>query len=440
MRERPTEAEQSVLGGVLLDNSVMPIVAEQLRVEDFTDPRHRIVWAVMVEMAKALEPIDDVTVVSWLKQRGQLDAAGGPLYLADVVDRTPTAANITSWVNIVRQAAAIRQLYKASREAMKSIEGGADVDDVFNELEKLKADIRSREPNEMGDIADDLAALLREMEHRHDQGAAVSSESYISTGYASIDRKIIGFGQGQLIIVSAKSGVGKTALVINTAVRQVVDGRRVAFFSGEMSRQAVTRRVLASAAKVNHHVLRKGLFADQDWPRAIHASGKIQRSRFLINDEINTVSDVANIALRTHLLNPLDCVYVDYLQRLVPRESRNFNREQVVAQAAVDMKNLARRLGAPVVVLSQLNADGNLRESAAIFHEADVVLEVDRPGADNPDADQYEATLRVKKQRDGEIGDVPLYWQGQFVRFDEIDPPPPPPRQESWLEKTSSDD
>lgn len=440
MRDRPTEAEQSVLGGVLLDNSVMPLVVEQLRPEDFTDTRHRTLWATMLDMAKALEPIDDVTLVSWLKQRGKLDAIGGPLYLADLVERVPTAANITSYVQIVRQHAAIRQLYKASRDAMKAIEDGADVDDVFSELERLKTEIRAREPNEMGDLSDDLAALLREMEHRHDKGAVVSSESYVTTGYASIDRKIIGFGQGQLIVVAAGSGVGKTALVINTAARQVASSRRVAFFSGEMSRKAITRRVLASAAKVNHHVLRKGLFSQDDWPRAVHATGKFERARFLINDAINNVTDVCNIALRTHLVAPLDCVYVDYLQRLVPRESRTFNREQMVAQAAVDLKNLARRIAAPVVVLSQLNADGNLRESMAIFHEADVVLEVDRPGAGNPDADPHEATLRVKKQRDGEIGDVPLYWQGQFVRFDEIEAPPPPPSASSWLEKTSPED
>lgn len=440
MRERPIEAEQSVLGGILLDNGVFPIVAEQLRTDDFTDPRHRAVWAAMMQLAKDLEPMDEVTVVSWLKQRGKLESIGGPLYLAELVERIPTAANITSYVTLVRRAGAIRQLYKASRDALKAIEEGAEADDVFDALERAKAEIRAREPNELGDMADDLAELLREMEHRHEQGAVVSSESYISTGYDSIDKKIIGFGQAQLIIVSAKSGVGKTAIVLNTASRQVVAGRRIAFFSGEMGRKAIARRVLAATAKVNHHVLRKGMFSGDDWPRAVHASGKITRARFLINDEITTIADVCNVAHRTHLVAPLEAVYVDYLQHLVPRMGARENREVTVAQAAADLKNLARKLGVPVICLSQLNADGGLRESQAIYHVADVVLEVERPGADNPDADKHEATLRIRKQRDGEIGDVPLYWQGQFVRFDEIDQPPPPPQPASWLEKTSPDD
>ncbi len=440
MRERPIEAEQSVLGGILLDNGVFPIVAEQLRIDDFTDVRHRAIWECMMHLAKSLEPMDEVTVVSWLKQRGKVEAAGGPMYLAELVETIPTAANITTYVKLVRQHGAIRQLYRASRDALKAMEGGADADDVFEALERAKAEIRAREPNELGDMTDDLDELLREMEHRHEQGAVVSSESYISTGYDSIDRKLIGFGQGQLIIVSAKSGVGKTAIVLNTASRQVVAGRRVAFFSGEMARKAIARRVLASAAKVNHHVLRKGMFADDDWPRALRARGQIQRARFLINDEITTIAEVCNVAHRTHIVAPLEAVYVDYLQHLVPRMGARENREVTVAQAAADLKNLARKLGVPVVCLSQLNADGGLRESQAIYHVADVVLEVERPGADNPDADKHEASLRIRKQRDGEIGEIPLYWQGQYVRFDEIDQPPPPPQPASWLEKTSPED
>lgn len=440
-REKPTEAEQSVLGAVLMDSTVLPIVVDLVRADDFTDPRHRVIWLAIIELARAFDAVDEVTVLSRLKQQGKVEACGGPLYVAQLVERVPSIANVEHYAEIVRKAATVRQLYKASREAMKAIEDGADTGDVFAQLETTKAAIEAREPDHFGDLTDHMDSVLAEMEKRHEAGQVVSAESFVTTGYPSIDRKLIGLAQSALIIVSAESGVGKTALVINWANRQALAGLRVGFFSGEMTCAAIARRSLSSAARVDHHVLRKGILAADDWPRAMAARASFKRARFLINDEITTVAEVCSMAHRAHLHEPFDVIYVDYLQHLVDDSSgnKNDNRERMVAKAAKDLKNLSRKLRVPVVVLSQLNTDGSLRESKAIYHTADVVLKVFRPGASNTEADQHEATLKIEKNRDGAIGHIPLLWRGEYVRFDEIDAPyksVSAPTRASWLETT----
>lgn len=444
-REKPIEAEQSVIGAVLIDPGVLPLVRQQVRIEDFTDDRHRLIWRTILDLAQTFDPIDEVTVVSRIKRLGKVDQAGGPLYLAELVERVPSVVNIEHYAEIIRQAAGVRAIYKAARDAQKAIEGGADTGEVFASLARVRADIESREPDRFGDLVDDFDGLLKEMEKRHEQGIAVSTESFVTTGFSSIDAKLIGFGKGQLVILSGQSGGGKTALALNCAARAVLADQRVGFFSGEMSRESLARRVLSSAAKVNHHVLRKGLMGDGDWPRAVNARAGFKRGRFAINDTITTVEEVVAMAVRSHMVEPFDVIFVDYLQRLVPRLGPRDNREQVVAQSAVDLKNLARRLQVPVVVLSQLNSDGALRESKAIFHEADVVIEVLRPGMNDQDADQHEASVKINKQRDGESGvSVPLIWQGQYVRFDEIAAPyapePSKPVAQSWHEKLDNRD
>jgi replicative DNA helicase len=424
-REKPIEAEQSVIGAVLVDADVLPLIRQHVRLDDFTDGRHRVIWQAILDQVEAFEPVDDVTIVSRLKRTGKVEAAGGALYLAEVVEATPTVANVEYYAQIIRQAAGVRQIYKAARDAMREIESGADTRQVFDALARVRTEIESREPVSFGDLVDDFEAIITELKDREDRGVAVSPESFITTGYQALDTKLIGYGKGQLVILSGQSGGGKTALSLNCAARQVLAGYRIGFFSGEMSRQALARRVLSAAGKVNHHVLRKGLLVADDWTRTAQAKASFQRARFAINDTITSTEDVVAMAMRAHLVQPFDAIYVDYLQRLVPRLGPRDNREQTVAQAAVDMKNLARKLGVPVVVLSQLNSGGELRESKAIFHEADVVLEVTIPPKDSDSP--HDGAVKINKQRDGESGiAVPLYWQGQYVRFDDLSEPTKP--------------
>lgn len=420
-RKPPIEAEQSVLGAVMLDNAVWPILADQLRAADFVDPRHRELWVTLDALAKQDQPLDEVTVVTHLRTHGRVDDAGGALYLAELVERVPSAANVDGYAKAVREAAGVRALYAAARDAVKALESGDEVATVRERLQVATAAIDAREPDQFFDARDDMQEILTEMEHRHERGTAVSSESFLSTGYPSIDRVIVGLASSSLVILSARSNVGKTALALNMTSRQAINhAARIAFFSGEQPRRAIARRLLACTAPVNHHVLRAGLFNGEDWPRAVNAHGKIARGLVLVNDTISTIDQVCAMALRAHLRAPLSCVYVDFLQHLVPREEKNQNREQAVATAAKNLKNLARKIGAPVVALSQLNKDGGLRESEAIFHVADLVVELDRPGAEEgSDKDPADAAIKVRKNRDGGKGTIPLRFVESQVRFEE---------------------
>jgi replicative DNA helicase len=444
-RSKPIEAEQSVLGGVMLDNTAWGLVKARLTEDDFSEPQHRVVWKAFAELARTEQPIDEVTVTSLLRDRGALDKAGGSGFITELVERIPTAANIETYAAIVRQASCVRAIYRASKKAMQSLAEGDELDQVLATLQAATAAAEAREPDSFHDIADDFGAIMREMERRHEAGTAqASSESFIRTGFQQLDDKLIGFGQGQLIVVAAKSSVGKTSLALNFSSRQTLAGERVAFFSGEMKRLAIARRLFACTAPVNHHVLRAGLFGERDWPRAAAALQRLPRGAFLINDSADTIQQVCALATRVHAASVqqgkrISVVYVDYLQRLVSRKGgRNENREQQVAQAAVDLKNLARKLDCSVVVMSQLNKEGGARESDAIFHECDVFLELDRPGLE--DGDPTEAFVRIKKQRDGDRGQIQLHYRGELFQFTEPTPgfgsePRPSGARTAWMEK-----
>ncbi len=448
-RSRPIEAEQSVLGGIMLDNSTLPDVRSRLTLNDFGEPQHRVIFRAQLELEKAKEPIDEITVTSWLRDRGELEKAGGAAGVTMLVERIPTAANIEHYAGVVRQASCVRAIYLASKKAMADLAGGADLEEVLASLTSATSDAAAREPDQFGDIVDDFGEILREMERRHENGVAQSSESFVRTGYPMLDAKLIGFGQAQMIVVAAKSGVGKTALALNFAARQTMAGERIAFFSGEMKRRSIARRLFACTAPVHHHLLRAGLFGDDDWPRAVNALAKIERGAFQINDTITSIQQVCALSIRAAASSQangkrLSVVYVDYLQRLVSRVGGgrgDANREQQVAAAALELKNLSRRLDIAVVVMSQLNKAGEARESDAIFHEADVFMELDRPGMD--EGDERDTTLKIKKQRDGSRGDIKLEYRGEIFRFDEplatLSTPRPSAARTSWLEKTDND-
>ncbi len=439
-RTSPVEAEQSVLGGVMLDNLALPEAREVVSEGDFTDPRHRLVWRAIVALEAGR--VDEVSVTSQLRARGDLEKAGGAMFVSELVERIPTAANITSYLEVMRKASAIRTLYATARKLQKDIEGGAELDEVLSTMAAVARQVEAREPEQLHDIAIDLKAVTDEMAKRETTGAAQSSDSFIPTGFSDLDKLLIGYGQGQLLIVTAKSGVGKTAFAINTAKNQVVlNGSRIGFFSGEMSRKSIARRLLACSAPVEHHVLRDGLFNGNEWPRAIHALGAIQsrQSLFMINDTVQTIGQVCGLALRAHAAARFDVIYVDYLQHLVPRGGKSFNREIDVAGAASDLKNLARKLGCAVVVLSQMNKEGGLRESEAILHVADVVLEIDRPWIENKEKDELEANVILRKQRDGaQGGSVRLEYHAKQVRFQDAQfVPKATPARTTWHEKTN---
>lgn len=431
-RQGPLEAEQSVLGAIMLDNEALHEVADSLRAEDFSDEKHRLLFRAMVELSQRQSPIDEVSLISHLKATGRIEAAGGSMYALNLIERTPTAANVTSYAQIVREAAGVRALYLASRDAMKAIEDGADVSQVKERLVKTVDDLEAREPSKSADMHVELIDVVKEMEKRRESGVAVSEESFVPTGFTDLDRAIIGLGMGQLVLLVARSRMGKTALAVNIADNLSMAGHHVHFFSAEMSKRELARRTMSSAGRVIHRKLRAGLFDEGDWPRAMGVAGKIQKGTFTVDDQspIST-REMRSRALREHRKRKLSAVFVDYAQKI--KAHGNFStREQEVATVAKDLKDLARA-GFCVFALVQENQKGGedyeargndrmMRESDVLFQEADVVIRLKRRHVFDKSADPREAVAEIVKQRDGEEVDVKLAFLGEYQRFEDEDP------------------
>lgn len=425
-RRKPIEAESSVLGACLLDADAVITAREHIVRSDFTDPRNAIVWDCIQDLYSARRTIDEIVVVSALQASGQIEAAGGALYVAKLVDHTPSAANVGAYCEILRKSAGVRALYKASREAAKAIEDGGEVDDVFAELESIKSQIDAREPSNILDVAIDTAALMREMEDRQSGTQRVSSAAYVSTGFRELDAAIVGYGEGQLITLVGRPKMGKTAFAINSADAMARAGNRVLFFSNEMLLRQLTIRSVASTAQVQYAKLRNGTFDADDWRRATTAWSELKRDHFLVDDRTNTMRALTSIATREHRRRKLSGIFVDYAQRFAPTGGNN--REQAVASVARELKQLAKDLRIPVIALAQAGrvADeenerrsrgSDVRESDVLFAESDVMMFIKRPIVYNPKADPYAATLEIVKQREGPETDVPFSFRGEYQLF-----------------------
>lgn len=433
-RQSPIEAEMSVLGAVILDNTVLLDVSDTLRPEDFGDELHRVIFKAMGELNAKGMPIDEVSLTAHLKATGRIDAVGGALYVLGLVERTPTAANVSTYAQMVREAAAVRTMYLATRDAMRSIEEGGDVTLVKERLISKFDEIEAREPSQTADLRVELQDVVKEMQHRSETGAAVSPESFVSSGFTDIDRAIIGMGSGQLILLMARSRMGKTALSLNIATNAARAGHRVMFFSAEMSKRELARRAMAAVGKIQHTKMRAGLFEQDDWAKAMGAVGLFGSSKFIIDDQspIST-REIRARASRENRKGRLSLVVIDYAQKI--QASGAFgNREQEVATIAKDLKDLAR-LGFCVLALAQENRNGGddyetrgtdrlLRESDVLFTEADVVLRLKRRHVFDKTSDPRESVIEILKQRDGEEVDVKLQFNGAQQRFEDDAPEP----------------
>lgn len=448
-RQKPTEAEASVLGAILLDNAALQDVAETLRPEDFADERHRTIFRAMLDLKQRGAPIDEVSLSSHLKATGKIANAGGELYAYQLVERTPTSANVATYASAVREASGVRELYIAARDAMRAIDDGGDSSGVRERLIATVARIDAREPHRFADMHDELNLIVREMTARHEKGVAASPTSFVKTGWREMDKAIVGWGAGQLVLIAARARMGKTALAIGAAANLAIADERVVFFSAEMTKEELARRALAAIARVLHKKLRAGFFEGDDWSKAIQAAGKIQRSRFLVDDQspISTREIMAR-ASRANRAGRISAIFVDYAQKV--QAAGNFGtREQEVARIAKDLKDIAKTLRVPVIALAQTNQKGGedfetrgndrmMRESDVLFQEADVVLHLKRKYVYDKDADPRDALIEVVKQRDGEEVDFHLDFIGEHQRFTDPETPltstAPPPTH--WMDRT----
>ncbi len=430
------EAEQSVLGAVLLDNAVLPRVIELLQPEDFYRGQHRRLFAAMLDLFERDESIDLITLRERLEQKNQLEEAGGAAYLSSLVDLVPTAANIAYHARIVREKAMMRGLISASTEiAAMSYEGSRDVEQVLDEAERRifllsERSVRNGFVPLRAVMKDSFKVIEKLFEKKH-------HVTGVASGFTDLDQMTCGFQPSDLVIIAGRPSMGKTAFVLNIAEHIGLEERLpVAVFSLEMSREQLAMRMLSSVSGVDGNRLRRGFLSREDWPLLSRAAGKLAEAPIFIDDSAAcTVLEIRAKSRRLKAESGLALVIVDYLQ-LIRGRDRSESRQQEISEISRSLKSLAKELKVPVIALSQLSRAvesrggdkrpqlSDLRESGAIEQDADVVAFIFREDMYRDDADQQQgvAEVIVRKQRNGPTGTVKLAFRKECTRFGNLAP------------------
>lgn len=428
------EAEQSVLGGILLDNQGLNAVLEVITGRDFYSEAHRRIFEAMINLSDRGEPVDLITLSSILKDRTQLDKAGGAAYLAGLVDNVPSAANIAHYAKIVKEKAILRGLINTATEILgKTYAPGADVDTVLDEAEQAIFEISEKKIRPaFFPIKDIVKDSFRTIEDLYARKELITG---VPTGFEKVDDLTSGLQDSDLIIIAGRPSMGKTAFALNIAEFVGIHrGLPVCLFSLEMAKEQIAMRMLAATAKVDSQRIRKGFLGETDWPKLTTAAGILSEAPIFIDDTAAiTVLEMKAKARRLKAEHGLGLVIIDYLQ-LMRSSAAKDSREQEISEISRSLKALAKELSVPVIALSQLNRKvedrtnrrpqmADLRESGAIEQDADVIAfiyrdEVYNKAEDNPEKGMAEVI--IAKQRNGPIGTVKLAFLEKFTSFENL--------------------
>ena len=424
------EAEQATLGGVLVRPEVLDQIADKITPEDFYRQGHRLIFQAMLDLYSKGEAVDLVTVCALLKERGQLDTAGGPVFLSGLTESVGFASNTQHYSKIVEEKSALRKLLEVSQE----IAGGclAPVENVPEFIDAAEAKVfqvaesRIRPGfSAIGDLAVAEAALLEAIYNR---GSVVTG---VTSGFSDLDNLTAGFQPSDLIILAARPSMGKTALALNIAYNSQVP---VAFFSLEMSKEQLVRRQLSSIGKIDGNNIRRAFLKGEEWSQLNWAVNQLDATPIYIDDNPGaTVLEVRSKARRMKAEGKCGLVIIDYLQLMRGPTSKRGNREQEISEISRGLKGVAKELGIPVLALAQLSRKceerpdkkpmlSDLRESGAIEQDADVVIFIYRDEVYTHDKCQCPgvADILIGKQRNGPIGGLQLAFQAKFTRFDSL--------------------
>jgi replicative DNA helicase len=422
------EAEQAVLGAMLLDREAIYAAVEALRPEDFYHEAHRILFQVIVNMGDRGEAVDLVTVTEELRRLGYLEKAGGVSYVASLGQAVPSTANAAYYAKIVREKALLRGLIEASQKIIeRCYEDHHDPSELLDEAERMIFSLGQREIREgLTSIRELVAATLERLEKLSQNKGEVTG---LPT-FKDLDKLLAGLQPSDLIICAARPGMGKSSFCLNIAQTAAMRYHLpVAIFSLEMSKFQVTERLIGSTAMIDQYRLRTGYLTEDDWARLTQVLGRLAEAPIYIDDTPSpTVLEVRAKARRLQAERGLGLVVVDYLQ-LMRGHGRFDNRQQEIAQISRGLKALARELNVPVLVLSQLNRGveqrqdkrpvmADLLESGAIEADADVILFLYRPEYYDPHTDRRGiAEVIVAKHRNGPVGTVELAFLPEYTKF-----------------------
>jgi replicative DNA helicase len=430
------EAEQSVLGGLLLDNSAWDRIADFVSEDDFYRYDHRVIFQHIVKLINATRPADVITVYESLSTSAKAEEVGGLAYLNALAQNTPSAANIRRYAEIVRDRGVLRKLITVSDEISTQALNpqGKEVKQLLDEAEsKIFAIAEEGARGAQGWLA--IQPLLTQVVERIDELYNRDNQNDITgvpTGFLDLDRMTSGLQPGDLIIVAGRPSMGKTAFSLNIGENVAIDsGLPVAVFSMEMGGTQLAMRMLGSVGRLDQSRLRVGKLNDEDWPRLTHAIQKMNEAQLYI-DETPALSPIELRARARRLSRQcgrLGLIIIDYLQ-LMSGNGSGENRATEISEISRSLKGLAKELNCPVIALSQLNRSleqrpnkrpvmSDLRESGAIEQDADVILFIYRDQVYNPDSpDKGTAEIIIGKQRNGPIGTVRLTFLGEYTKFD----------------------
>ena len=422
------EAEESVLGAILMSAEAANVALEKLHTEDFYRPAHQNIFQAISDLFNANQPIDAVTVSEALRRSGALDRVGGVGFLTGLIDSVPTTSNIEYYAGIVEEHALRRRLLRV----------GGDIGALASAMEEPITEVLDRSEQAVFAVSerrvgDGLAPIdpllgpaIERAEELNRQGLDITGTP---TGYRDLDRMLSGLHPTNLLIVAARPGMGKTALALNIAQNVAVNDIPVAIFSLEMSREEIVTRMLCAQGRIDSQRLRSGRLAESDFTKLSNAASVLYKKPIFVDDSPGlTVTEIRAKSRRMRRRPGLGLIIVDYLQLM--QGSGGENRQQEIAQISRSLKNLARELDVPIIAVSQLNRSlesredkrprlGDLRESGAIEQDADVVAFIYRHEYYHPEAQETKgiAELNIAKHRQGAVGRVEMTFLPEFTLF-----------------------
>ena len=434
------EAEQAVLGAIIIDPKCLNDVATSVKAEYFYIPQHREIYSTLAEMYELSQTIDFVSLLEKLKRDGVYDEAGGKAYLTQLVQTVPSAANVLTYVAIVRERYTARSLMTAAQDIIKDINDNAlDSGRLLDSAEQRIYEIR--QGREVTGLTHIKSVIENETYDRLSKMADPETRAdYIGIpcGIGELDRMITGLNKSDLIILGARPGMGKTSFALNIVRNVAVNtGRTVCFFSLEMTRDQLAQRMLSSEAGIKSEKLRTGELDEDEWTRLAQAGDALSKADIYF-DETSSIT-VPEMKAKLRRMKKVDLVVIDYLG-LMHSARQIDNRVQEISEITRNLKIMAKELKVPVIACAQLSrgteakgkshkpALSDLRDSGSIEQDADIVLFLyrdayyDSEKADDEDlSDQTKSECIVAKNRHGEIGTIPLHWDGQFTRFTSVD-------------------
>ncbi|HVO32168.1 MAG TPA: replicative DNA helicase [bacterium] len=433
------EAEQAVLGAILLDNAACYTAAEHLKAEDFYRAPHQVLFQAMMDLGTSNQPVDVLTLTEYLRKKELLDAAGGAAYLAGLSDTVPSTANLVHYAKIVREKAVLRRLiHTASSIIQRGHEPGGDVDLFLDEAERTIFEIgQDRAKQGFVPVKDALKRTFKVIEQLYEKRGAVTG---VPTGFSEIDKMTSGLQPGDLIIVAGRPSMGKTAFALNMAENAALHqefSTGVAVFSLEMGTDQLVMRMLTSQGRVDAQKLRTGYASQRDLDSLVRAADRLSRAPIYIDDTpAITILEMRAKARRLQSEHGVGLIIVDYLQLMRGRpQAGQESREREISEISRGLKAIAKELKVPVIALSQLNRGvesrpnkrpmlSDLRESGAIEQDADIVCFIYRDEVYNKETeDKGIAEVIVGKHRNGPTGMVKLTFLGEYTKFENFAAP-----------------